>query len=166
MDDKKLKKYAVDYLLARHKFLTETEKEDLLSGNDNLVGRIGEFIAINFLKRQGRLVTKNKNKVEKGYDLETNDKAKVSVKLITAENNRGRTNRVKNPWTEFVLITLNDKYKVDRIGHIKKNEILQAVKTGFLKTEEPYANRRMLKDNGLFEQYGRLYKDKDVIDYL
>ncbi len=166
MDDKKLKQYAVDYLLARHKFLAETEKEELLSGNDNIVGRIGEFIAVSFLTRQGRQVKKNKNKVEKGYDLETDDKAQVSVKLITAENKSGRTTRVKNPWTEFILVTLNDKYKVDRIGHITKSEMRRAVKEMFVKSEEPMTDRRMTNENGLFDKYGRLLKDKEVSDYL
>lgn len=161
-----LKQLAVNYLYARHIFIAESSKFEELTGNDNLIGRIGELIALEFLHRQGRLATKNKNLVEKGYDLLTTDNQRISVKLITAENKKGRTTRLKKPWTEIVLITLNSNYKVDRLGHITENEFEKALMESFIKDREPYSDRKLLSDNGLFDKYGKLYKEKDVLDYL
>jgi hypothetical protein len=161
-----LKQLAVNYLYARHTFISESSKFEELTGNDNLIGRIGELIALEFLHRQGRSATKNKNLVEKGYDLLTSDNQMISVKLITAENKKGRTTRFKKPWTEIVLITLNSNYKVDRLGHITDNEFEKALTENFIKDKELYSDRKLLSDNGLFEKYGKLYKEKDVLDYL
>lgn len=161
-----LKKLAVNYLYARHIFISESSKFEELKGNDNLIGRIGELIALEFLHRQGRTATKNKNLVEKGYDLLTSDNQMISVKLITAENKKGRTTRLKKPWTEIVLISLNSNYKVDRLGHITENEFKNALCENFIKDTEPYTDRKLLFDNGLFDKYGKLYKDNDVFDYL
>ena len=36
----------------------------------------------------------------------------------------------------------------------------------FLKSEEPLTDRRMTKDSGLFDKYGRLFKDEEVKDFL
>lgn len=166
MNEKDLKNLAAEYLAARHKFLLATDNEELFHGNDNIVGRIGEFIAMNFLKRHGRPVSKATSKVQKGFDLKVDQDVEVSVKVITAENNLGRTTRVKKPWTELILITLNAHYQVDRIGHITASEMAYAVSQGFLKNEEPYASRNMVRDGGLFERFGRLYKDADVQGYL
>jgi hypothetical protein len=166
MDENALKALAVDYLAARHKFLQATDKVELFHGNDNIVGRIGEFVAMLFLKRQGRTVSKATSKVQKGFDLLVDQKVEISVKVITAENNLGRTTRVKKPWSELILVTLNAHYEVDRIGHITAIEMAAAVSQGFLKSEEPYANRNMVKDGGLFERFGRLYKDAEVEGYL
>jgi hypothetical protein len=161
-----LKKLAVNYLNARHIFISESSKFEELKGNDNLIGRIGELIALEFLHRQGRSATKNINLVEKGYDILTSDNQMISVKLITAENKKGRTTRIKKPWTEIILITLNSNYKVDRIGHITENDFNKAINEKFINDIEPYADRRLLMDNGLFEMYGNVEKGNDVIDYL
>lgn len=161
-----LKELAVKYLCSRHDFIKESSKFDELNGNDNLIGRIGELIALEFLHRQGRTAAKNRNLVEKGYDLLTLDGQKISVKLITSENKAGRTTKLKKPWTEIIIITLNSDYKVDRLGHITDKEFEKAIEEKFIKNDEPYTDRKMLMDNNLFEKYGRLYKDNDVLTYL
>ena len=69
-----LKHLAREYLKARHIFLNAASKLPDLHGNDNIVGRIGELIAIQFLRDQGRLVEKNLSAVQKGFDLMTSDK--------------------------------------------------------------------------------------------
>lgn len=161
-----LKQLAVNYLYSRHIFISESSKFEELTGNDNLVGRIGELIALEFLHRNARSATKNKNLVEKGYDLLTHDNQKISVKLITAENKKGRSTRLKKPWTEIIFISLNSNYKVDRLGHITEKEFEKALSENFIKNKEPYTDRKLLLDNGLFDKYGKLYKDNDVSDYL
>lgn len=158
-----LKKYV---LVARQKFLTDTKDYEQMMGNDNIIGRIGEFVALDFLTRQGRKVNKNKNRVEKGFNLLCKDSDKISVKLITAENKYGRTTRLKDTRTEFILITLDEGYKVERIGHMRKDELLRAVEAKFLRNAEPLADRKMTNDGGLFERFGRLYKGDDVKGYL
>ena len=161
-----LKILAINYLKARNIFISKSSKFEELTGNDNLIGRIGELIALEFLDRQGRIATKNKNLVQKGYDLITSDNQFVSVKLITAENKKGRTTRVKKPWTELIIISLNSSYKVDRLGHITESEFKKAIDENYVKDLEPYTDRKMLMDKGLFEKFGRLYKDEDVTNYL
>ena len=76
------------------------------------------MIAIKYLETTGRKAEKCSSKVNKGYDLEC-DGNKISVKLITAENRKGKTTQLKQPWTELILITLNKTYEVDRLGHIR-----------------------------------------------
>ena len=73
---------------------------------------------------QGRKVTKNSNRVQKGFDLIADDVHQISVKIITAENKFGRTTRIKEPWSELIFIKLNSEYKVDIIGHITKDQLI------------------------------------------
>ena len=165
-DYNNLKRLAKNYLKARHTFLTESKELPDLSGNDNIVGRIGELVAIQYLRNQGRTVIKNLNPVEKGYDLKTDKEEQISVKIITAENKRGRTTRIKQPWTELIFIKLNHLYEVDTIGHITKTAFSKALEDGILKTQEPYTDIKLLADNGLFDLYGERKTGKDVTDYL
>ena len=89
------------------------------------------------------------------------------MKIITAENKSGRTTRIKEPWSELIFITLNSDYKVDILGHLKKDQFNKALDDGFIKAEEPYADIKLLKDNGLFDKYeGVRLIGKDVEDYL
>ncbi len=163
---KKLKDLAIDYLAARHKFLKSSNEFEELSGNDNIVGRIGELIAIQYLRDQGRIVKKNSNPVQKGYDLIADEVHQVSVKIITAENKFGRTTRIKQPWNELIFIKLNSTYQVDIIGHINLDGFLKAIRDGFLKGNEPYADIKLLRDEGLFEKYGTRINGKSVKRYL
>lgn len=111
----KLKKVCKNYLKARREFLDISNQQNELFGNDNIVGRIGEFIAIQFLRNYSRVPIKNLNKTQKGYDLLCNNK-KISVKTITCENLTKRTTRIKDPWDELVLIELKE-------GKLKKLDI-------------------------------------------
>jgi hypothetical protein len=162
----KLRLLAINYLTARSLFINESSKYIELAGNDNLIGRIGELIALKFLNIQGRTAIKNANLVEKGYDILTSDSQKISVKLITAENKSGRTTRIKKPWTEIILITLNSNYKVERLGHITEINFNKALSDNFINNNEPYADRRMLMDNNLFDIYGKIYKNEEVNIFL
>ena len=161
-----LKSLAIDYLSARKHFLDESDKHKELSGNDNIIGRIGELIAIKYLHTQGRIAIKNESAVEKGYDLKVADSDLISVKIITSENKKGRTTKIKKPWTEIIIISLDIEYKVDRLGHITERQFEIAIKENFIFDYEPYTNRRMLNDNGLFDKYGVLLKSDELKDYL
>lgn len=72
------------YLEARKHFLKIANATSELSGNDNIAGRIGEFIAYQYLK--DRIPRKNENRSQKGYDIICDENTKVSVKTITDEN--------------------------------------------------------------------------------
>jgi len=156
-----LKDAAKAYLIARKDFKIIADETPELRGNDNLIGRIGEFIAIQFLKQglNREIVQRNKNIVEAGYDIEA-DGQKVSVKIITNENKAGRNTRVRNPWDELVLIELNG-CKVLRIGHLKKKRLAKSHPNA-----NPVATRTMLNVNGLIGRHGKVYSGKDVERYL
>lgn len=160
-----LKNVARNYLDARHQFIEDARYHPELSGNDNIIGRIGEMIAVEFLFRTGCIAKKNLNKTQKGYYLETEDGSKISVKIITHENVNGRTSKIRKPWSELILIALKQNYRVDRIGFIKAFDFQRAVQDGVIK-EEPYVNKKMLEDNGLFKKYGQLLHGDIVNEYL
>lgn len=117
------------------------------------------------MRDQGRLVEKNASAVQKGFDLLTSDKKMISVKTITAENKNGRTTKIKDPWDELILITLNEKYEVDKIGYIKKSELQKVFKQDGITSLEPYATRKLLEDGILFSQEN-IYQGKKVLKYL
>lgn len=158
----KLKKIAKSYLHARKEFKCLTDKTPELCGNDNLVGRIGEFIGIQFLEHQlkRKSVRKNGHPCVAGYDIIADGK-KVSVKAITNENKRGIGTKVTNPWDELLLIEF-DEIKVKRIGYIEKSILKRTHKN-----LNPRARRSMLNDKGLILTHGgKVYSGKDVERYL
>lgn len=164
MDFDKMKSLAVDYLKARETFIKRSKDFRELDGNDNIIGRIGEYIAMKYLSNSGRAVTKCSSKVNKGFDLRCGEEETISVKLITAENKSGRTTSLKQPWTELIIITLSPEYKVDRIGHILHTNFIQVQSKYFRK--QAYAHRNLLKDDGLFALHGKLLKGPEVENYL
>jgi hypothetical protein len=157
----KLKKISRDYLCARKKFREIADTIPELTGNDNIVGRIGEFIALQFLRDicGNNNVIRNECMVEAGYDILA-DGRKVSVKIITSENTTGATTRVRDPWDELVLIEL-DGCNVARIGFLKKEKL--AEEHGKL---NPIARRTMLNERGLIGRYGKVYSGNAVKKYL
>ncbi len=164
MNFNEMKSIANDYLKARETFIKRSRDFHELDGNDNIIGRIGEYIALKYLNSCGRIVSKCPNKVNKGFDLKCKEGGKISVKLITAENKSGRTTTLKQPWTELIIIRLSPAYKVDRIGHIQYDKFSQVQDQYFGK--EAYANRKLLDDGGLFAKYGTLLKGDEVANFL
>ncbi len=144
------------YISARKNFFLIREKyPNELSGNDNVIGCIGEYFALQYLRKLGRIPQKVKSKVQKGYDL-IEGRKKISIKVITGENITGKTTRLQNPWDEFILITLNKDYKVDRLGIITVNQFKKALKENKGWSENPIVKRTMLNDNGLIGRYGQV----------
>lgn len=165
-NEEKLKKLARDYLIARKRFRDAADKIPELAGNDNIIGRIGEFIAIQFLEHKlKRKAFKNKNMVQKGYDINANGK-KVSVKTITSENKSGITSPIKDPWDELIIIELGKNSKVKQIGYISRDKFKKALKEKFLKNPNPSVSRSMLKKKRLFGKYGQIFTSKDIGKYL
>ncbi|MGC1727865.1 MAG: hypothetical protein WA747_00625, partial [Steroidobacteraceae bacterium] len=59
-----------------------------MGGNDNLIGRIGEFMALRYFERQGRKSKKvrgGNRSANPGFDL-VEGGARIQVKVITHEN--------------------------------------------------------------------------------
>ncbi|MCB0631276.1 MAG: hypothetical protein KDD15_16120 [Lewinella sp.] len=162
MEIQKLKNTAKEYLIARKKFLDIANDTIELSGNDNIIGRIGEFIAYQLLKSQGRCPTKNQNKSERGYDLTCDNGIKVSVKTITHENETQRTTRIKEPWDELIFVQLNAFAEVERIGILTKSEFefarTQSKKYGLT----PYCQLTMLNPKGLIGKYGTVLQKNEL----
>jgi hypothetical protein len=162
-----LKTIAKNYLIARKTFLEIADKTDWLIGNDNLVGRIGEFIAYMYLKEQNRNPIRPKIKTEKGYDfICDNNKTKISVKTITHENKAGRTTRISEPWDELILITINEEIQIEKFGILTKKEFKNALDSNFLKSKNPYARRTMVGEKGLISNFGRILPKEKTDKYF
>lgn len=157
MDEKynEIKKVIDQYFLARKTlFELELKYPNELSGNDNIIGRIGEYIALRFLETKGREVIKNRSRTEKGYDLvDTKSGSKISVKIITTENKGGSSTRLKQPWDEVVFILLDKNYEIHKIGLLTKKQFNDALSAKSITSSEPIIRRSMLGKKGLF-RYG------------
>jgi hypothetical protein len=166
-NEEKIKKLSREYLFARKKFRDVADKIPEIDGNDNIVGRIGEFIALQFLRHvlKRKEVSRNKNMVQAGYDIIADGKM-VSVKIISAENQKGTTSPIKDPWDELIVIELGENSKINKIGFLNKNQFNQAIKDKFLKNKNPITSRVMLKGNKLFDIYGKIYNDKNTKKFL
>jgi len=152
------------YIKARKHFLVVSEKNsEYLTGNDNIIGRIGEYYAIRFLESQGRTFKKAASNSQAGYDLIC-DNIKISVKIITAESMSQRTSRLTGEWDELFLIELNESYRPSRIGHLTKQQHNKASKENPSYSKNPYIKITMLGSSGLISRYGKVYTE--LQDYL
>jgi hypothetical protein len=159
-DYTQLKAMACEYLQARHQFLTKSATYPELAGNDNLMGRIGEMVAVQFLRSLGRNVDKHEASNYPITDLAVAEKdgaiRLVSVKLISAENKLGTTTRLKFGWDEFILVELQANYEVKRLGWLNIEDVRSQ---GFeaLVENSPITRRTMLNQKGIIGRFGRVY---------
>lgn len=167
MKIQKLREECKKYLIARKRFLEIANNEELLRGNDNIIGsRIAEFVAWQFLNERNRKPVLNQNLVQPGYDIFCGkDNKKVTVKSITNENLRGRTTQLKDGWDEFILVEFNNKYKINKIGFISRSKFGMAVKKKHY-SKNPTVSRSMLNNKGLFKKYGELFSGPLVKKYI
>ncbi len=154
------------YLKARIELIELSKKEPLISGNDNIIGsRIGEFLAIELYKLKNINTIKEVSSTNPGFDLtyiNGNEKRKISVKLITGENEYGRTTRLKKDWDDFILIELNSKYRIIKIG-LLAFEKFKIAKEMFCYSETPIVKRTMLNKNGMIlKSGGELVSSQDI----
>ncbi|QJP34336.1 hypothetical protein F0365_07965 [Nonlabens sp. Ci31] len=162
----KRKKLCLDYLNARSAFRKAADDDAVLQGNDNIMGRIGEAIAHSYLEQIGRNPKVEENQTNKGFDITCEDKATVSVKLISSENKSGGTTKIDADYDELILIKLNDQHKVDRLGHIKKVDFMNGYRASSIyKAKEPYFRESMLDDFGLISKYGTLFTGSEIERY-
>jgi hypothetical protein len=146
-----------EYLRSRNEFLRVAARHpNLLAGNDNVIGRIGEYLAISFLLRhQGRGSRKAKSLCEKGHDL-LDGKIRISVKILTNENIAGRGVRLLEPWDELLVIDFDTTSLRYRVGHILKTRFEQALLDNPGWSAQPYVKKTMLGPNGLIGRYGSI----------
>jgi hypothetical protein len=143
-----------DYLKARGDLLgVSRQYPEELGGNDNIIGRIGEYLAIKYLRAKGRIPRKTKRRAQKGYDL-VDGKRRISVKLLTDENQAQRGERLREPWDELLLISLDTKTLTYRVGHIQKKQFARARRKNRTWSKRPVVKKSMLGGKGLIGRYG------------
>ncbi|AEH01974.1 hypothetical protein [Lacinutrix sp. 5H-3-7-4] len=159
------KQLCLNYLKARQDFLEVANKDEVLHGNDNIIGRIGEAIAHSFLEQMGRRPKVVKNQSNKGYDIICeHDNARISVKMITSENEGGCTSKINHEWDELIGIELGDNLKVKNFGLITKDAFVEEQKRK-KQSLEPSFSRNMFKENGVFALAGKLFPKEAINKY-
>ncbi|QAB15116.1 hypothetical protein [Hydrogenovibrio thermophilus] len=150
------------YLQARKQLIKMGEKyPERISGNDNMIGRIGEFIALRFLESLGQRPKKVTGKSNPGYDLEDGT-ILTQVKVITDENVKGRNVRLKKPWNQLILIELGEHYKPIRIGQLTEREHNKALEENATWSNQPTVKLTMLSDKGMIGKYGKVYAAEEI----
>lgn len=159
------KQLCLNYLKARQAFIEVANKDEVLHGNDNIIGRIGEAIAHSFLEQMGRHPKVVKHQSNPGYDIVCeHDGTRISVKLITAENKSGTTSKINHKWDELIGIELGDNLKVKNFGLITKDAFVEEQKRKN-QSLEPRFSRNMFKENGIFALAGTLFPIEQIEKY-
>ena len=162
MIDNEIHKSIEKYIEARKNILAIGRKyPERIGGNDNIIGRIGEFFAIKFLESLGQNPKMAPSSSNPGYDLEQSG-IQTQVKVITSENKNGRNVRLKKPWTQFLLIELGENYKPKRIGLITEAQHQIALNENKTWSLTPYAKLTMLGNKGLIGKYGKVYSKDEM----
>ena len=162
MSDAQIQAAIDKYLQARHELLLLGKTHPTrIGGNDNIIGRIGEFIALRFLESLGQHPEKVEGSSNPGYDL-IEGTVQTQVKVITEENQKGRNVRLTEPWTQLVLVELGEHYKPKRIGLLTRAQHQQSCQDNPTWSVTPYAKRTMLGPKGLIGRYGRVYQGSEV----
>jgi hypothetical protein len=163
MPDTKIIAAIQRYLRVRHEVLELGRQYPArIGGNDNIIGRIGEFIALRYLEKLGQRPSKTDLASNNpGYNLVDN-RVKTQVKVITEENKRGRSVRLRKPWTQFVLVELGANYQCTRIGILTASEHQRARRENTGWSPEPIVSTSMLAENGLIGRYGSVRTGADV----
>lgn len=151
-----------NYLDARAEILEVGHKyPERFGGNDNIIGRIGEFIALRFLENLGQNPEKILCSSNPGYDL-VDDDIQTQVKVITSENKKGRNVRLKKPWNQFLLIELGNNYQPERIGLLTETQHQIAIDENPAWSLTPIVKLTMLQPNGLIGRYGKVFHQESI----
>ncbi|WP_105618575.1 hypothetical protein [Vallitalea okinawensis] len=144
------------YITARRNIIEVGNKyPSLFSGNDNIIGRIGEFYALMFLLDYGQQPSKILNASNPGFDLiDEKTGLKTQVKVITAENKLGRTVQLKDGWDQLLLIILDSNYDIESIGVLQHDKFEISIKENPTHSRTPYIRKSMLGPKGIFGRYG------------
>ena len=151
-----------EYVCARKRVLAiGRECPERIGGNDNIIGRIGEFIAIRFLESRGQKPSKAEGLSNPGYDLIDGDLL-TQVKVISFENVAGRNVRLTKPWTQFLLVELGEDYTPTRIGMLTEAQHQAARQEHPTWSETPVVKRTMLSANGLIGRHGEVVTENQI----
>jgi len=154
------------YLLARSRFFEVAEKyPHEMSGNDNIIGRIGEYLALQFLRSKGRCPKKTKSLSQEGFDLEEGvepEILRISVKILTSENSKGLGAKLTDPWDEFLLIQFATSDLSGTVGLITREQFTQARAIDPTLSANPRAKSSMLGRKGLIGRHGVVAALPDV----
>ena len=164
MKKKEIQSVIKEYLSGRQKFLNYAKDEESLSGNDNIIGRIGEYIAFEYLNLQNRNPIKAViNRA--GYDIvcDNKDEIKISVKLISNENKKGRTTKIGESWNELIIILLDENYEIQKLGHISEKEFDSGINNNDFKGAYKYASRTMVNEDGIITKYGKVIENRNEL---
>lgn len=163
MSDTKIIAAIQRYLRARHEVIELGRQYPArIDGNDNIIGRIGEFIALRYLEKLGQRPSKTDLASNNaGCDLVEN-RVKTQVKVITEENKQGRSMRLRETWTQFVLVELGANYQCTRIGILTASEHRRARRENTSWSAEPIVSIGMLAKNGLIGRYGTVRLGADI----
>lgn len=166
MSDDNIRGTIERYIKARRELLEQGEQyPQRIGGNDNIIGRIGEFIALRFLERLGQQPVKMLQKNNRGFDLKEGS-IRTQVKVITAENQRGGTVPLRGDWEQFLLIELDEDYRPVRVGLLTSDQHEQAKREDARRSATPTVARRMLNDNGLIGHYGQVWARQALRDLV
>ena len=159
------KQICLDYLKARKSFLSFANEDEVLHGNDNIIGRIGEAIAHSFLEQQGRQPKIVKNQSNPGFDIVCQpNNTRVSVKMITSENKTGHTSQIKHKWDELIGIELGEQLKVIKLGIISRSNFEKELEIRNQRLQ-PNFSRAMLKEMGVVAIAGKVFTEKELVNY-
>lgn len=149
---------AIDHYLQARQAILKLGREvpERIGGNDNIIGRIGEFIGLRFLEALGQEPVMMTGSSNPGFDLVEGEQ-RTQVKAITHENKRGRSVRLTQGWTQLVLMELGKHYTPERIGLLTSTQQEIALADNFAKTATPVVSLTMLGPKGLIGVYGRVY---------
>ena len=163
MSDTEIQESIECYLQARKNILDLSRKyPNRIGGNDNIIGRIGEFIALRFLESIGQIPQKIEGSSNPGYDLYEGS-IKTQVKVVTEENQKGRNVRLKKPWNQFLLIELGKHYKPIKIGILSEAQHETALQENPSWSKSPIVKLTMLGEKGLIGRYGKVYGKDEIL---
>ena len=162
--NRKRKQLCLEYLKARRAFLDTANDDDVLHGNDNIIGRIGEALAHSFLEQRGRQPTVVKHQSNPGYDILCEHNIKVSVKMITSENKRGSSSKIHHEWDELIGIELDEDLKIKSLGIITRIAFEKEQQIN-KRSLTPNFSRAMFNENGVFNVAGTLFSNEVINRY-
>jgi hypothetical protein len=138
--------YIADYAQNRKTIHDELNKEGI-PWNDNIVGRIGEWHAKEYVTKN---LISNPSIVwptvsNSPWDFEVQSK-RYSVKVITPENKSGRTSLLKfnNQWHDLIGIYLDNSLHISKLSIIDYRTVLNyaiATSTKYKKTGNQPSNK-------------------------
>ncbi len=127
MEKDKIMDEAIQHLSQARKAFLLAKKQNLILGNDNHIGDIGEYwVRKHFIKENE--FKEYASKKNAPYDLELNNKLKVSVKTITAWSETGYGTQIKplcgKDWQLLAVVFLTTELLPEKIALVPLEELV------------------------------------------